>query len=55
MLRHVVEHHSFGGLLGMAATYGIGATLGVLLIADAVIRNSKLWPHLISTVMGVPN
>jgi hypothetical protein len=55
MLRHVVEHHSFGGLLGMAATYGIGAILGVLLIADAVVRNSKLWPHLMSAVSVVLN
>jgi hypothetical protein len=50
MLRHVLEHHSFGGLLGMAAGYSIVAIASVLLIADGLARNSMLWPHVISTV-----
>jgi hypothetical protein len=55
MLRHVIERHSFGRLLGMAASYAIGATACALLIADGVVRKSMLWPRLISTVMVVLN
>jgi hypothetical protein len=50
MLRYIIEHRSFGGLLGMAAGYGIIAIVCVLLIADGLARNSMLWPHVISTV-----
>ena len=55
MLRHVIGHHPFGYLLGMAAGYSIGATFCVLLIADGVVRHSMLWPYLISAAAALVN
>jgi hypothetical protein len=55
MLRYIIEHHSFGGLLGMAAGYSTVAILCVLLLADGVVRDSMLWRLIISTAARLVN
>jgi hypothetical protein len=56
MLRRIIERSAFTALLGMAATYALAATLGVILMADALARVSVVWPHVmppLATVMPV--
>jgi hypothetical protein len=45
MLRGIIERSAFFALLGMAATYALVATLGVILLADGLARASVFWPH----------
>jgi hypothetical protein len=45
MLRGIIERSAFSALLGMAATYALVATLGVMLLADGLARASVFWPH----------
>jgi hypothetical protein len=44
MLRGMIERSAFSALLGMAATYALVATLGVILLADGLARASVFWP-----------
>ena len=44
MLRRMIQTSAFAGLLGMAATYSLAATLGVILMADGLARVSVVWP-----------
>jgi hypothetical protein len=46
MLRRIIERSAFVALLGMAATYALAATLGVILMADGLARVSVVWPRL---------
>lgn len=55
MLRRIIQRSGFAALLGMAATYTLAATLGVILMADGLARASVVWPHLMpsAAVMSV--
>jgi hypothetical protein len=44
MLRRIIESSPFAGLLGMAATYILTATLGLILVADGLARAPIVWP-----------
>ena len=43
MLRRVIQGTPFPGLLGMAATYSLAATLAMLFIADVLTRAPVIW------------
>jgi hypothetical protein len=43
MLRRIIQRSPFAGLLGMAATYTLAATLGVILVADGLARAPVVW------------
>jgi hypothetical protein len=45
MLRRIIQTSAFAGLLGMAATYTLVATLAAILMADGLARVSVVWPH----------
>jgi hypothetical protein len=38
MLRRIIQSSPFAGLLGMAATYSLATTLGVVFVADRLAR-----------------
>jgi hypothetical protein len=44
MLRRIIQRSPFAGLLGMAATYTLAATLGVIMVADGLARAPVWWP-----------
>jgi len=43
MLRRIISSSPYAGLLGMAATYSLAATLAMLLIADLLTRVPVIW------------
>jgi hypothetical protein len=44
MLRCMIQSSPFAGLLGLAATYSVTATFGVLWLADRLAYTPVVWP-----------
>jgi hypothetical protein len=44
MLRCMIQSSPFAGLLGLAATYSLATTLGLLWLAAGLARAPMAWP-----------